>query len=113
MVAGDFNLIYKTEDKNNTNLNLAMMGRFRKWIIDMAVTEIPLHCHKFTLSSSTSSASPTLLKLDRVFYSLEWEEMFPDCLLQSSSSDDSDHCPLILGLRDNIPSKRRYHFEDF
>jgi hypothetical protein len=43
MVAGDFNLIYKDEDKNNTNLDRAMMGRFRRWINDMAVTEVPLH----------------------------------------------------------------------
>ena len=38
LVAGDFNLIYKDEDKNNNNLNRAMMGRFRRWVNDMAVT---------------------------------------------------------------------------
>lgn len=79
----------------------------------MAVTELPLHGHKFTWTSSSSSASPTLVKLDRVFCSLDWEDMFLDCLLQSSASDDSDHCPLILGLRDSITSKRRFHFESF
>jgi len=113
MVAGDFNLIYKDEDKNNSNLNRAMMGRFRRWINDMALTEIPLHGRKFTWSSSSSSASPTLVRLDRVFCSLEWEELFPDCLLQSSSSYNSDHCPLIFGLMDNPPSRGRFHFEDF
>jgi mannosylglycoprotein endo-beta-mannosidase len=89
MVAGDFNLIYKDEDKNNSNLNRAMMGRFRRWIEDMAVNEIPLHGRKFTWSSSSSNASPTLVRLDRVFCSLDWEEMFPDCLLLSAASDDS------------------------
>lgn len=39
MVAGDFNIIYKDEDKNNSNLNRAMMGRFRRWVNDMAVAE--------------------------------------------------------------------------
>jgi exonuclease III len=29
MIAGDFNLIYRTEDKNNSNYNCAMMGRLR------------------------------------------------------------------------------------
>jgi hypothetical protein len=104
MVAGDFNLIYKDEDKNNTNLNRAMMGRFRGWINDMAVTEVPLHGRKFTWSS---------VKLDRVFCSPDWEDMFTDCLLQSAASDDSNHCPLILGLRDNLDGKRRFHFESF
>jgi hypothetical protein len=63
MVAGDFNLIYRDEDKNNSNLNRAMMGRFRKGIDDMAVSEIR---RKFTWSISSDSASPTLVKLDRV-----------------------------------------------
>ena len=48
LVAGDFNLIYKDEDKNNSNLNRAMMGRFRRWVNDMAVTELPLHGRKYT-----------------------------------------------------------------
>ena len=84
MVAGDFNLIYRDEDKNNSNVNRAMMGRFKRWIDDMVVNELPLHGRKFTWSSSSDSASPTLVRLDRVFCSLDWEEMFPDCLLQSS-----------------------------
>ena len=27
--------------------------------------------------------------------------------------DDSDHCPLLLGLQDNNPGRRRFHFESF
>ena len=79
----------------------------------LAVTELPLHGRKYTWSSSSTSASPTLVRLDRVFCSLEWEEMFPDCLLQSCASGDSDHCPLLLGLQDSPASKRRFHFEAF
>jgi hypothetical protein len=44
----DFNLIYKASDKNNANLNSAMMGRFRGLIEDLALKEIPLHERKFT-----------------------------------------------------------------
>lgn len=29
LIAGDFNLIYKDEDRNNANFNRVMMGRFR------------------------------------------------------------------------------------
>jgi hypothetical protein len=35
------------------------------------------------------------------------------CLLQSAASFDSDHYPLILGLDDVHPGKRRFHFESF
>jgi hypothetical protein len=113
LVGGDFNLIYKDEDKNNTNLDRPMMGRFRRFIDDVAVKEIPLHGRNFSWTSSSSGVSPTLVKLDRLFYSVDWDQQFPNCLLNSASSEDSDHCLLILGLKDSHQGKRRFHFESF
>jgi len=49
----------------------------------------------------------------RVLCSVDWEDIFPNCLLQSLASDDSYHCPLLLGLRDSTPGRRRFHFESF
>ena len=111
MVVGDFNLIFKEEDKNNANLNRAMMGRFRRALDDMALKELPLSGRKFTWSSG--GVSPTLTKLDRVFATVDWEDSFPSCLLQSIASLDSDHCPLILGLNDLLPGKGRFLFASF
>jgi exonuclease III len=81
MLAGDFNLIYKVEDKNNPNYNRSMMGRFRRFINDLALKEIPLHGRKFTWSNQHDS--PTLVRLDRVLCTVEWEDLYPYCLLQS------------------------------
>jgi len=111
MVARDFNLIYRDEDKNNANYNRAMMGRFRRFINDLALKEIPLHGRKYTWSNQQNS--PTLVRLDRVLCSVDWEEKFPNCLLQSMASEDSDHCPLLLGLNDSKPGRPRFHFESF
>jgi exonuclease III len=111
MIARDFNLIYSMEDKNNSNYNHAMMGRFRRLIDDLALKEIPLYGRKFTWSNQ--QVSPTLVRLDRVLSTVAWEELFPNALLQSAASDDSDHCPLILGLRDSRAGKRRFHFKAF
>jgi hypothetical protein len=111
LIVGDFNLIYREEDKNNSNLDRVMMGRFRKWINDLALKEVPLHGRKFTWSNGQNN--PTLVRLDRAFCSVQWEEMFPNCLLQSAATQDSDHCPLMLGLHDNKQGKRRFHFESF
>jgi exonuclease III len=111
LVAGDFNLIYRDEDKNNSNLNRAMMGRFRKLINDLALKELHLHGRKFTWSNHQDS--PTLVRLDRVLCLVDWEDIFPNCLLHSTASDDSDRCPLLLGLRDNMRGQRRFHFESF
>lgn len=47
MVAGDFNMIVCAKDKNNANLNRALMGRFRRWINDNSLIELPLVGRKF------------------------------------------------------------------
>lgn len=111
ILLGDYNLIYKDEDKNNGNLNRALMGRFRRLINDLGLKELPLHGRKFTWSNQQDT--PTLVKLDRVLCTVDWEHLFPNCLLQSTSIDGSDHCPLLLGLHDNKPGKARFHFEAY
>jgi hypothetical protein len=88
-----------------------MMGRFRELINDLSLVEIPLHGCKFTWSNRQDC--PTLVKLDRVLCSTDWLELFPNCLLQSVYTDNSDHCPIIFGLQDSKTGKRRFHFEVF
>lgn len=83
-VGGDFNLIYLAEDKNNNNLDRAMMGRFRRALSDLQLKELPLLGRKFTWSNER--AAPTLVCLDRVFFTADWEDIFSDCILQSSAS---------------------------
>jgi exonuclease III len=104
LLAGDFNLIYKDEDKNNHNYNRATMGCFRKFIDDLALRELPLHGRKYTWSNQQETA--TLVKLDRILCSVDWEEAFPNCLLQSMATNDSDHCPMLLGVQDNKSGRR-------
>jgi endonuclease/exonuclease/phosphatase family metal-dependent hydrolase len=87
MVAGDFNLIYRASDKNNSNINRAMLGCFRRLIDDLALKEIPLHGRKFTWSNQ--QYEPVLVKLDHVFCSVDWEILFPNVLLQSAATQDS------------------------
>ena len=69
MVAGDFNLIYKDDDKNNYNYNRVMMGRFRRFINNLSLKEIPLHGRKYTWSNQ--QVSPTLVKFDIVLCSVD------------------------------------------
>jgi hypothetical protein len=87
------------------------MGRFRRMIDDLVLKEAPLQGRNFTWSNQ--QASPTLVKLDRVLVTVEWEELYSNVLLQSAASHDYDHCPLLLRLKDNRAGKRRFHFEAF
>ena len=50
-VGGDFNMIYCVEDKNNDNLNRAMIGRFRRFVNDSELKEIPLLGRRYTWSN--------------------------------------------------------------
>ncbi|XBI55934.1 hypothetical protein VPH35_037635 [Triticum aestivum] len=51
MLCGDFNLIYRDEDKNNGNINRRMMGRFRRVINDLALKEVYLNGRRYTWSN--------------------------------------------------------------
>jgi hypothetical protein len=62
---GDFNLIYKDDDKSSGNFNRHLMDRFRRLINDLGVKELALHGRKFTWSNRQDP--PTLVKLDRMF----------------------------------------------
>lgn len=72
LICGDFNMIYRDEDKNNDNLNRRMMGRFRHVLNDLALKEIYLSGWRFTWSNEQNP--PTLVHLDRVLCSTDWEE---------------------------------------
>lgn len=87
-----------------------LTGHFRRFIDAVELQEIPMLGRKYTWSNE--SEAPTLVRLDRVFCMAEWD-IFPDYLLQSAATMISDHCPLILGLRDNTRGKQRFHFESF
>jgi exonuclease III len=111
LLGGDFNLIYQAADKNNANIDRAMMGRFRHFLDNNDLMEIPLLGRKYTWSNERRS--PTLVRLDRAFCCGDWESIFPDAVLQSITAGVSDHCPLILGLKVSTTGKRRFHFESF
>jgi hypothetical protein len=111
IIAGDFNMIYRAEDKNNSNINRPLMGDFKNWINSLELKEIPLCGRRFTWSNQRED--PTLVKLDHVFCTNSWEEFFPDCMLFSNATEASDHCPLTLKLKMDLRGKRRFHFESF
>uniref|UniRef100_A0A453SB23 Endonuclease/exonuclease/phosphatase domain-containing protein n=3 Tax=Aegilops tauschii subsp. strangulata TaxID=200361 RepID=A0A453SB23_AEGTS len=111
MLCGDFNLIYRDEDKNNGNLNRRMMGRFRRVINDLALKEIYLNGRRYTWSNEQTP--PTLVHLDRVLCTADWEEQHGECHLRCLASVISDHSPLLLDYSPLPPARRRFHFEDY
>ena len=94
LVNGDFNQIYKANDKNRGNANRSRIVRFRNALNSCELKEIHLQNRKFTWSNERQD--PTLCKLDGFFCNEEWDITFPDHILHALSSSLSDHCPLLL-----------------
>lgn len=111
VIGGDFNMMYSAEDKNNENLNRALMDRFQRFIYDHEIKEIPLTRRRYTWSNERDA--PTMVKLDNFLCTTDWENIFPDCILQSQASQVSDHCPLLLGLTASCHETKQFHFESF
>jgi exonuclease III len=111
VLCGDFNMIYRDEDKNNDNLHRRMMGRFRRFLNDCALKEIYLHGRRYTWSNER--ASPTLVRLDRVFCTSDWDELHSSCSLRCLSTVISDHCPLLLDCTLVARGRKRFQFESY
>jgi hypothetical protein len=111
LLCGDFNLIYRDEDKSNDNLNRRMMARFRRLLNDLALKELYLNGHRYTWSNGQTP--PTLVLLDRFFCTTDWEDSHADCHLRCMASVVSDHYPLLLDCAPLPLARRRFRFEEF
>lgn len=110
LLAGDFNLIYRVQDKNNTLLNRRRMGQFRRFIMQAELKEIHLNGRLYTWSNKR--AHPTLEQIDRIFTTADWELLYPHSDLQPLSSICSDHAPLLLRTNNVFSYKKRFHFTE-
>lgn len=111
VVVGDFNLLVNPEDKSNAMINRRMMARFRAKLNSLELKEIYLNGRRYTWSNERVEA--TLEKIDHMFSTSCWEEMFPTCQLTALGSSISDHCPLFLDLNVDLVMGQRFRFEAF
>ena len=74
-VTGDFNLILNEADKNNQRIDRANLRRFRRTVAELQLKDLHLHGRCFTWSNERDSR--TLVRLDRVLVSVDWDELFP------------------------------------
>lgn len=109
MVLGDFNMILRAMEKNNLNLNRRIMRKFREFVEEHELKELYMHDRRFTWTNERDS--PTMMKIDRVLVSVDWELTFTDCLLQALAMNVSDHVPLLLSTSVPFCPKRRFRFE--
>lgn len=111
MILGDFNLILHAQDKSYCHLNRCLMNSFSHVIGDLSLEEVHLNGRAFTWTNARGR--PTLERIDRVFITMNWEILFPDCFLRDLPSIASDHCPLLLSSVFCFGAKKFFQFESF
>lgn len=65
--------------QNINRIHWANLARFWRTVAELQLQDLHLHGCSFTWSNEREN--PTLVKLDRVLVSMDWEEMFPNCHL--------------------------------
>jgi hypothetical protein len=108
---GDFNLIYKGQDKNNTRVNRWLMNRFRKTLNNLEVKEIHLIGKRYTWCNR--QVGPIMSRIGRVFCFIIWEDQFSNPIVQPLSSSVSDHNPLLLTPLTSPIFTPRFKFEAY
>ncbi|CAN6374258.1 unnamed protein product [Urochloa humidicola] len=110
LLLGDFNLTRFPDDKKNANFHSAESSLFNDTLHSLSLLEIPLLDRAYTWSNKRDV--PTLVRLDRAFINLAWDEKFPNSLLSSLTRFTSDHVPLRLNVSTSIPRSNLFRFEN-
>jgi hypothetical protein len=111
LVAGDFNILRKPEEKSSDNFNPRWTFMFNAIIESLNLGEIVLSGRQYTWANRR--VIPTYEKLDRVLASVEWEQKFPLVSVRALSRSRSDHTPLLIdsGSKAHRGNAARFLFE--
>jgi len=110
ILAGDFNLVRNSAEKNTGTLNVPLCSHFNDTLDRLGVVELPLLDRLYTWSNKRSS--PVLARLDRVFVNHEQCSSYPNTTLTSLVRPTSDHTPLLISISSTIPKTNLFRFEN-
>jgi len=110
VVGGDFNLIRSGADKNNGRIDWTRVSLFNNAIAAAALREAARTGARYTWTNK--QMQPVRSVLDRVFFTPEWEVLFPMCSLVAETRIGSDHVPLIFSSGEELIRRSpRFYFE--
>jgi len=110
VIGGDFNLIREMSDKNSDNIDFRLIDQFNSFIGDHQLRELKRSGQKFTWTNKQDK--PILVNLDRVFFSMGWEEKFPLSMSWCLTRVGFDHSPVLVDNGESLPVRPRYFFFD-
>ncbi|KAK1298474.1 hypothetical protein QJS10_CPB14g01202 [Acorus calamus] len=111
IVIGDFNIVRRTEERNNMGPETPAMRVFSDWIEDEGLIVMPILNHRFTWRNLRER--PSMARLDRILISDEWEAVYPGCHIWGLPQTISDHMPLLLQSGEEGKKKAPFRFESW
>jgi hypothetical protein len=108
VMGGDFNLIRNNKERNHGLGDQRLMNLFNNFIGQFQLRKIFCSGTRFTWSNKQQH--PTLIKLDRILVSTNWEMFYPTCFAWAKSRIGFDHCPLFLNTGEQGAARPRYFF---
>jgi hypothetical protein len=108
LLAGDFNIFRKPEEKSNDNFSPRWPFMFNAIIENLNLREIALSGRQHTWANRR--VIPTYEKLDRVLASVEWKQKFPLVSVRALSRAGSDHTPLLIDSGNKAHRGNNAHF---
>jgi hypothetical protein len=110
MIGGDFNLIRSSKDKNNLNIDYRWVDKFNTWVEMWALLEIGLAGRAYTWSNNQEDQ--VMCKLDRIFCTTNFDDVFPLSSARALARIGSDHTPIIWESGESHrPKKGGFKFE--
>jgi hypothetical protein len=111
MLAGDFNLIRSSVNRNRGSGNHLDMLLFNDLNQHLDLDEIEFRGRDFTWSNMQQD--PLLEKLDWVFTSSSWATSYPNTSVKVLSRPVSDHTPFLVAIGTHVPKARLFHFQNY
>lgn len=89
----DFNLVRFQCDKSNGNIDHKWSDKFNAWVDIWSLLEVKLSNRKFTWRNYRENL--IMSNIDRVFCSVEIDQMFPLAATRALPRLGSDHTPIL------------------
>lgn len=113
ILAGDFNEVLTREDKlGGRAVNIHRALKFKECLDKCRMINLGFFGPKYTESNKRPLTQLIQERIDRVFVTLDWNEIYPEASVQHLEKIQSDHWPILLSLHNppvlNLPRPFRF-----
>lgn len=103
LLVGDFNEVWYESEKNDWNAcDLSSIKAFRKVLEECELKDLGFQGYKYTWSNRRGEDFIEK-RLDRALANEEWMDIYPSFVVSNITWDSSDHCPILVNARKNVP----------